>query len=108
MLTSTPFAEQSVKLLGPGLKHESLLISREELLALYKLYGMKPIDEDSLQQQAQVRNLMRAATHDAMRVLSWLAQYMAGGEDPVKEVIRMAIDANYEVPPEDSEWADSA
>lgn len=38
---TTPRALKTIQLLGPGMRHESVLLSRDEYRAINKLYGLK-------------------------------------------------------------------
>jgi hypothetical protein len=48
---------------------------------------------------------MRAAEHDGLRILAWLARHAEPGEDPLKLVVRMASDVGCDIDPADESWA---
>ena len=53
------------------------------------------------------RNMVRHAEHDGMRLIAWLAKYVPQGEDPLKVLIELAMDAGYDVDPSDVTWVQS-
>lgn len=85
---------------------------RDETLAKYGRFNERPplpFDADGLRRlyaTADDRNVFRLAERDGLRVLAFLARYLNAGEDPLKLVIRLAADADYDVSPDDVEWAD--
>ena len=50
-----------------------------------------------------MRNLMRYAERDGLRLMAFLSRYMEAGEDPVKLAAHLCIEAGYDVP-DVSEW----
>lgn len=52
------------------------------------------------------RNAIRHAECDGLRMLAWIAKRLQPDEDPVKALIRMAVDAGWDVDPTDVEWSD--
>jgi len=51
------------------------------------------------------RNMFRHASHDGLRIMAWLAKFVEAGSDPLKTVVRMAIDSGCDVDPSDVTWA---
>jgi hypothetical protein len=54
------------------------------------------------------RNLFRHVTHDALRIMAFLAPFLQKGEDPVKLVAQLCIDAGYDVGYEVVDWLEGA
>lgn len=60
-----------------------------------------------LMQAGADRNLYRHVRGDGLRLAAYIAKFCQPGEDPLKVLIRMAIDAgDYAVDPEDAAWAE--
>lgn len=96
---TTPRTETLNHLLGSSIRYEGVVISKEEKKKLDILYGYeKEVGAD--------RNMLRYAAHDGLRIMAWLARSAETGEDPLKLVIRMAIDQGFDVDPEDVAYAD--
>jgi hypothetical protein len=53
------------------------------------------------------RNMVRHAEGDGLRLVAWLAKYVPEGEDPLKSLIQLAVDAGWDVDPADVEWAEA-
>lgn len=53
------------------------------------------------------RNAIRHAECDGLRMLAWIAKRLSPGEDPVKALVRLAVDAGWDVDPSDVEWSES-
>jgi hypothetical protein len=64
--------------------------------------------ENALLLAGTIRNLLRAAEVDGLRVIGALLEHLQQGEDPVKFVLRLLLDAGYDVDPEDIEWIDES
>jgi len=64
-------------------------------------------DPRELFQAGADRNMLRHAEHDGMRLVAWLAKYVPKGEDPLKTLVQLAVDAGYDVDPSDIEWAEA-
>jgi hypothetical protein len=79
-------------------------VSNDEFAAIRRLYNSKGETGNELLDAIDVRDLMRAAEHDGLRILAWLAKHVKPGTDPLKDVIIMASEG-YDVPPEDYYWA---
>jgi len=62
-------------------------------------------DPQALMQAGADRNALRHAEADGLRLLAWIAQYVPAGEDPLKHLIQMAIEADLVVDPADRDWA---
>ncbi len=65
-------------------------------------------DPRVLMQAGADRNLFRHVRGDGLRLAAYIAKFCEPGEDPLKVLIRMAIDAgDYAVDPEDVTWAEA-
>jgi len=53
------------------------------------------------------RNMVRHAESDGIRLIAWLAKYVTEGEDPLKTLVQLAVDAGWDVDPSDVTWADA-
>lgn len=110
---TTPHAAEVMQLLGGKLRSASVTISTDEYNALCRLYGFQSERSGAnaaaaMMQAGADRNLMRHAEADGVRIVAWLAKAMRGtsGVDPLREVVRLAIDAEWDVDPADVEWAE--
>jgi hypothetical protein len=93
-----------IGLLGAGFTNEYVILSKSEFRAIQKLYDVKP--EDNVFVQAGTdRNVMRHAEFDGLRMMAWLAQYVEPGQDPLRTLVQLAIEAGIDVMPEDVDWA---
>ena len=54
------------------------------------------------------RNVMRHVSHDGVRLVAWIAKFCDPGQDPMKVLIQMAIDAGFDVDPEDVDFSEYA
>lgn len=63
------------------------------------------VDPRQFMQAGADRNAIRHAESDGLRLLAWLAQYVPAGEDPLKSLVQIAIDAGWDVDPSDVGWA---
>jgi hypothetical protein len=54
------------------------------------------------------RNAMRHAEVDGLRLLAWISRYVEPGEDPLKLLVQLTVDAGYDVDPTDVDWVDAA
>lgn len=63
-------------------------------------------DPMPLMQAGADRNLYRHVRGDGLRLAAYIAKFCPPGEDPLKVLISMAIDAGYAVEPEDAAWAE--
>jgi hypothetical protein len=50
------------------------------------------------------RNAIRHAQVDGLRLLAWFARFVPAGEDPIKTLIQLALDAGWDVDPADVTW----
>ena len=103
--STTPSAEEVNTLLGGGSRFECVTFTREETEHLRKLYGYVE-EKDKLSQAGADCNMFRHAEHDGLRVIAWLAKYVEPGQDPLKEIVKMAVDRRYDVNPSDVIWAE--
>ena len=143
---TTPRTAAMMTLLGAGLQAGGIMLGRDEVKALAKLYGFKPekpqerppkperqpdpegtsawerreadrrheaavaawkawTDPSEFYQAGADRNMIRHAEHDGLRLIAWLAKYVPEGEDPLKTLIQLAVDAGYDVDPQDVSYA---
>jgi hypothetical protein len=63
------------------------------------------MDPRALLQAGADRNMIRHAEHDGLRLIAWLARHVPAGEDPLKSLVLAAVDAGWDVSPEDASWA---
>lgn len=62
---------------------------------------------DFMQAGANI-NLMRRAEVDGLRLVAWLAKFTEPGADPLKAVVQLAYEADWDVDPQDVDWAQGA
>jgi hypothetical protein len=63
-------------------------------------------DPRPFHQAGSDRNMLREAGNDGLRMVAWIARYLAPGEDPVRTLVQLAIAAGYDVDPVDVDWAE--
>ncbi len=63
-------------------------------------------DPRGFQQAGADRNLNRHVEADGVRLVAWLAKHLQPGEDPLKQLVRLAVDAGWDVDGSDVAWAD--
>jgi hypothetical protein len=63
-------------------------------------------DPSAFHQAGSDRNLARDMEADGLRMVAWIARYLVPGEDPVRALVTLAVDAGWDVDPEDVQWAD--
>ena len=63
-------------------------------------------DHQPLMQAAADRNMARHADHDGLRLVAWLARFVPQGEDPMKTLVQLVVQAGWDVSPEDMSWAE--
>jgi hypothetical protein len=61
-------------------------------------------DPRQFMQAGANRNVFRHAKADGLRMLAWIARHMQPGDDPVKALVRLAVDAGWDVDPADVDW----
>lgn len=66
-----------------------------------------PREVQRLMQAGADRNMARYAEEDGLRLVAWLAKHVQPGEDPLKTLIQLAVDAGWDVDPEDTSWAEA-
>ena len=141
---TTPNAAAMMSLLGVGITHGNVTLTRSEYRAAQRLYGyhdepaqQRPPeppgpptrpkylwdeaerkqaaahaawkawqDPSPLMQAGADRNMLRQLEADGVRMAAWIARYCEPGEDPLKVLIRMAIDAGLDVDPADVDWVE--
>lgn len=62
-------------------------------------------DPQPFMQAGADRNAFRLAEVDGLRLLAWFARYLQPGDDPLRVLVQMAIDAGWDVDPSDVTWA---
>jgi hypothetical protein len=93
-----------ISLLG-GKRSGSVCLTHDELRSLEKVYEFHS-EENPLLQAGADRNLFRHAEADGLRVLAWLSRYTEPGQDPLKVLVGLAVEAGLNVDPEDCAWAE--
>lgn len=101
---TTPGSSQMIGLLGAGFTKENVTLSKIEFRAIQRLYDVTPEDNMFIQAGTD-RNVMRLAEFDGLRMMAWLAQYVEPGQDPLRTLVQLAIEAGIDVMPEDVDWA---
>lgn len=86
------------------LEHKYQDAMRQHKLAMER--HAKWEDPRPLYQAGADRNMLRYAEADGLRMIGFVAKFCETGEDPLKTIVRMAIDAGYDVDPEDVSWAE--
>jgi len=66
----------------------------------------KWVDPQPFMQAGANRNMLRHAEHDGMRLIAWLAKFVPEGQDPLKVLIQLAVEAGFDVAPEDQTWSE--
>ena len=131
MSVATPENLMSIQFLG-GHMVDGVTFTRDQHRKLLKVYGYNPADTQRLVDQYQTdlqnqalkdpkvpkfdpdevrafhesgsfRNIYRAITHDGLRVMAFLSQYLEPGQDPVKLVASICAEVGMDVPV-DPEW----
>ena len=107
--TTTNSAAQMIQLLGAGIRHKSVSLTKDEFDSLRRYYQYHAEDNKLLQAGAD-KNCCKAIEHDGMRVMAAIAKYLEPLEDPVRFVQQLMVDAGYDVQmdedPLESEWDD--
>lgn len=85
-----------------SLEYEAAVRAHEAALKTHAKWQ----DPLSLMQAGADRNAIRHAECDGLRLLAWIAKYVSPGEDPLKHLIQLAVDAGWDVDPSDAEWAE--
>ena len=104
---STPLAAEMIDLLGSGFNAGGVAMSPRETLAVGRLYNRLDLSKekgDVLIQAGHDMGVIRDAERDGKRIVAWLAKHVEPGEDPLKLVIRMAIEFGLEVEAPDVDW----
>ena len=117
---TTPRSSGLLALLGGGLTYDGLALTKDEVRALQKLYGYStpqklPPPKEGRDQSQKVedfhqagadRNLIRHANLDGLRLVAWLAKFVDEGKDPLAFLVRVMLDAGYDVDIEDTMWVE--
>ena len=106
LVNTTPSAKRATSLLG-GVQQAGVSLTHSEVSALKKLYGVTP-ESNPLLDAGALRNVLRRAEHDGLRMVAWLARYLDPGEDPMKFLVQAVIDAGGDVDSADVEWVQGA
>jgi len=69
------------------------------------MYDVSP-EESPFTQAGTDRNTLRHAECDGLRMLAWISRFMDQGDDPVRTLVQIAVEAGLDVSAEDFEWAD--
>lgn len=106
MKTSDPVTENVIKLLG-GDRYQSITVSKRQLDDMYHLYGFEKETDPILSpllNAGSKRNCFRHAEEDGLRAIAFIAGYLSQGEDPVKLIAQLCIDAGYDIDLEIADW----
>lgn len=113
----------TLKLLG-GIDCGNVHFTRDQMKHFEKVYG--PVDHAALAEHligpvrqgeegenplllaGTIRNLLRAAEEDGLRVIGAVLKYLEQGEDPVKFVLRLLCENGYDVDPDDIDWIEES
>lgn len=63
-------------------------------------------DPQSFLQAGADRNVFRHAEADGLRIVAWLARYLSAGQDPLQQVVQLAVQAGWDVDYEDVDWSE--
>jgi hypothetical protein len=64
-------------------------------------------DPSQFLQAGADRGAFKHAEADGLRLAGWLAKHLQPGEDPLRALVRLAVDAGWDVDPEDVGWANA-
>jgi hypothetical protein len=98
-----PVSEKLIQLIG-GIHYKSLSVTKDQLDDLYHLYKFSE-ETNSLLKAGAERNVFRHAESDGLRMIAFVARYLSQGEDPVKFLAQLCIDAGFDVDPKIVEWS---
>jgi hypothetical protein len=98
-----PVSEKLIQLIG-GIHYKSLSVTKDQFDDLYHLYNFNE-ESNALFQAAAERNMFRHAESDGLRMIAFVARYISQGEDPVKFLAQLCIDAGFDVDPKIVEWS---
>ena len=82
------------------LNYDAALRAHKEKLRVHNAWS----DPKDLMQAGANRNMMRHAEADGLRVMVWIAKFLSPGEDPVKTLVQLAIEAGWDVDPDEVTW----
>jgi hypothetical protein len=109
--TSTPHAASMISLLGSGGYSGGVEVTADELAAIQKMYEVPVTDSnrpgEELLRSGEVRHDLRRAQADGLRMVAWIARFVEPGEDPVKALVHLAVQAGWDVSAEDAAWSES-
>lgn len=94
-----------MRVLGKGVRRGPLALSGDEWKAIQKLYGFTP-EAASVMQAGADLNALRIAEVDGLRMLAWFAKHVPAGEDPLKTLVTLAVEAGWDVDPSEATWAE--
>lgn len=85
-------------------------LTQTELERLRKLYKFEQLSQGDYGANALLRagdtvNILRHAEADGMRLVAWISKLCEGSEDPLKVLVRMAVEAGFDVDAQDVDWA---
>lgn len=60
-----------------------------------------------LMRAGAVRNAIRHAEADGLRLLAWIAKYVPPGGDPLKTLVQCVVDSGFDVSSQDFNWAET-
>lgn len=103
MVGITPRSSEVLSFAG-GMRLDGVTLTKTQFKSLVELYEVEP-EQDTLLQSGVDRNVLRHASHDGLRLLAWLAEYVPNGTDPLKFLVQLAVDMGLDVDPSDAEWS---
>lgn len=101
---ATPYTKKLVGIIG-GQRFEGNILSASEISDLRNLYGTEPSD-NPLIADGNLRDTIRQARHDGLRLMAFLSKFLHRDEDPVKLVARTMSDYGFDVSGDILDWAD--
>lgn len=103
MVGITPRSSEVLSFAG-GVRLGGVTLTKTQFKSLVELYEVEP-EQDTLLQSGVDRNVLRHASHDGLRLLAWLAEYVPKGTDPLKFLVQLTVDVGLDVDHSDAEWA---
>lgn len=100
--TDTPSTSDLIRVLGLGSYYQSVAFSKDQTRRLMNFYGFKD-ETNPLMEAGMHRNMFRHVERDGLRVMAFLSKYLEPGQDPVKLVAQLCMEAGHDVP-NDYDW----
>ena len=106
LYTSDPNASAMISLLG-GFFSGGVALSNDQKRNLMKVYGLRDEEEQPMKELFQAalnRDIVRCAERDGLRVMAVIARFLEKGQDPVKFVVQLLLEAGCDIG-DLGEWA---